>query len=781
MSIGIQRKESFSFLVKAGVFIALFFCFWSMSSNQVQAASAPSGAPTASASTSQQVLNVTIVDTTNAAANTEYAVYNSTTNKYLDVNGAPSDTFFAQATSSWGNIYATGLATNTAYIFRIVARDSAGHNNPATSTPSTAVYTRVGTPVAPTVAASTTSPYQSLRVTLVAGAGNPATNTTYAIFNNTSGNYISHTDGAGQAAADWQASSTWALFNYASGLATGTPYQFLVVARNGDNLTVATSSGTTLYTYVTTPSAAPTSTPASTQSMTITIVDTANPGTHTKYAIYNTTTATYLAADGSSSASPVFRTTSTWSTITATGLATNTAYQFVVVALNGDNVGPATSSIAAAKYTLANAASAPTVVVSSTEALAFTIVDTQNPAANTTYAVYDNTLGKYINSTTGAGQATPDFKATSTWVLFNYATGLSGNTLHNFKVIARNGNSTWAATSSVDTSNIYTLANTPSSIYGVANSQNQITLYYSGDATTFFAANVTAGTNSGWVASTTTSFVSASLSCGTDYNFKVSGRNGNSVSTSFSSLVTVMTQGGCGGGGNGGGGGGYSAPAPTPTPTTPVVVTETPVVVPVTVVSEVPTAASSDTHIIVAPTDVNALLEGFNLERDTTKETQNQTKIIASLKQFKLTATDDQKTAMTNFVTYGASDATIGLGSGERLALLRDYADTVKRTEINWADIERITTGQKPVDRNLTSEQAQVSKVLALFKKISGHTPNFQNSAEDLAWNTMMYRIRFDRDLTKEAAGIKLFKQKIGRTPTTPLDWATVRALGYAL
>jgi hypothetical protein len=62
-----------------------------------------------------------------------------------------------------------------------------------------------------------------------------------------------------------------------------------------------------------------------------------------------------------------------------------------------------------------------------------------------------------------------------------------------------------------------------------------------------------------------------------------------------------------------------------------------------------------------------------------------------------------------------------------------------------------------------------------------GHAPNFQDAAEDLAWNTMMYRIRFPRDLVKEQKGITRFKTIFKRLPTSPLDWAEVRALGYVL
>lgn len=132
-----------------------------------------------------------------------------------------------------------------------------------------------------------------------------------------------------------------------------------------------------------------------------------------------------------------------------------------------------------------------------------------------------------------------------------------------------------------------------------------------------------------------------------------------------------------------------------------------------------------------------------------------------------------------NFICIGNSPETISLGQGERRAVLRDYFNALGFNNVFWDDIQRISTGTKPIHRNLTKEQANVPTALAYFKKIFGHSPVFTNSVEDLAWNTLMYRIRFPRNLTLEAAGITKFRQIFGRTPVSPIDWASVRILGY--
>lgn len=248
--------------------------------------------------------------------------------------------------------------------------------------------------------------------------------------------------------------------------------------------------------------------------------------------------------------------------------------------------------------------------------------------------------------------------------------------------------------------------------------------------------------------------------------------------TDFSGSVT-LTRGlnsGGGGGGGGGSGSGNSVNPPAATPAVPAT-PATPTVTPATPATPAVPASSS----LLNPSDLNSVLAGMEVARDVTTENKYSPLVTSDLKQFGVTATSEQKSPMINFVTYGISTATKALGSGERRALLRDYLETVGRAEVIWSDVEKMADGQKPVNRNLKNEQAKVSQVLATFKTIVGHTPNFKNAKEDLAWNTLMYRIRFDRDLSKERAAIAVYKAKFGKNPSSTLSWAAVRALGYAL
>ena len=153
--------------------------------------------------------------------------------------------------------------------------------------------------------------------------------------------------------------------------------------------------------------------------------------------------------------------------------------------------------------------------------------------------------------------------------------------------------------------------------------------------------------------------------------------------------------------------------------------------------------------------------------------------VQSSADLYAVTLSEGVRVSLTQFVMCGTTVATVNLGAGERLALVRDQLETLGRVSITA--LEQLASGQKPTDRNLAKERARVGNVLSSFKKLIGHAPNFKNPNEDLAWNTMMYRVRFDRNLSREQEGILKFKATFKRSPEAPTEWAAVRAYGYAL
>ncbi len=166
-----------------------------------------------------------------------------------------------------------------------------------------------------------------------------------------------------------------------------------------------------------------------------------------------------------------------------------------------------------------------------------------------------------------------------------------------------------------------------------------------------------------------------------------------------------------------------------------------------------------------------------NIVRNSALEKTIMEQIQADAKEFGLTL--ENIASIVDYVAYGNSQASLKFGSGERRAIMRDYMETVNHAIISWDDVERLAIGQIPKVRNLANEQKNVAKALPVFRKIFGHDPNFQVEKENLAWNTLMYRIRFTRDLAKEAPGITAYRKLYGHDPITPFSWSVVRVLGY--
>jgi hypothetical protein len=151
---------------------------------------------------------------------------------------------------------------------------------------------------------------------------------------------------------------------------------------------------------------------------------------------------------------------------------------------------------------------------------------------------------------------------------------------------------------------------------------------------------------------------------------------------------------------------------------------------------------------------------------------------MTDAKSFNVPLSADDKERIGTFIEQGTSAETRALGSGERRAIFRDLVQVQGRAPSS-IDLERVATGQIPLTRNIARERELQPRALSTFKTIFGHAPNFKNEKENLAWNTLMYRIRFPRDLAQEKEGIQEFKTLFRRAPTDPFQWATVRVLGY--
>lgn len=246
-------------------------------------------------------------------------------------------------------------------------------------------------------------------------------------------------------------------------------------------------------------------------------------------------------------------------------------------------------------------------------------------------------------------------------------------------------------------------------------------------------------------------------------NYTDSQDSSDVTTTTKAFTVTAATVPDTGGGGGGSGGGGSSTVVVRIPVTTPVV----PPVVPVApVVPAVP-------PVVPPPSGDGVLLGG-----DAPVEGRIIAGVFQDAREFRVTMTTSTASILARFVAFG-TEATRRLGEGERRAVIRDALETLRRADISIADLDRMARGQIPLMRNLVAEREQLPRVRATFRTIFGHDPNFQNAQENLAWNTLMYRIRFVRDLTAERRGITEYRRIFSRTPSAPMSWAAVRLLGY--
>lgn len=341
-------------------------------------------------------------------------------------------------------------------------------------------------------------------------------------------------------------------------------------------------------------------------------------------------------------------------------------------------------------------------------------------------------------------------------------TGLLPNRQYRFRVWASNiGGESARVTSSA----FYTLAAQSAAPTVSTLSRTTASLSISTDtnstSTQYAVYNSTAGTyiDSAGIASVTPTWQTTStwgtltisgLSCGTSYSFVTIARNlletpaATSTATGITTTACATTSGGGGGGGGGGavgGGGGpiltFFPPVGTPAPITPPVSTPAPVPEPVVPSTPAPTPTPEPSPVVV-PT-------------------------------------------AQSFVAQGTNPASRALGQGERQAILRDLQEVLGRSAnaIPVEDLSRVANGQIPLTRNLAYERSMVPRALATFRTIYGRAPNFQNAEENLAWNTLMYRIRFTRNLTAERDGITQFRRTFRTTPQSPFQWSVVRVLGY--
>lgn len=432
-----------------------------------------------------------------------------------------------QATPDLTYLDETSLIPAFSYTRHIHAYNAFGDSTPSGNM---TIYTLANTPGTPTLSSVSES-----SINVIIDQNSNSASAQYAIQETGSGNYVNKTTGALQGGEDW---GTYAEFGSGSGknvtgLSANTQYTFKVKAKNGDSVETSFSGTASKYTLIEQP------TGANWNTITQTSINLSATGT-----LSNLTTA----LSGIYFRESVTSTNTGWiqsNVWNKPSLSVNTQYHFYVTVRNADStanteLGPYD------KYTLANTPGTPTTSAVSVSSLNAIISQNSNPA-NTTYTIYEETTGNYVNKTTGALQAGADW---GTYAEFGSGsginvTGLSANTNYTFRVKARNGES--VETSFGDSSSRYTLIQQPTGVTWdnvgtgaiLLSATGTLSNLTSGSSGIYFE-NTTVPANSGWLQ--TTSWNSTSLTSNKQYTFQATARNADGVSNTPVSLGSKYTK-----------------------------------------------------------------------------------------------------------------------------------------------------------------------------------------------------------------------------------------------
>lgn len=446
-----------------------------------------------------------------------------------------------------------GLTPNTSYTRKVVA-----YNSQATSAASStaSAVTLANTPDAPSVSAES-----STGLKVVFGANNNPVGTEFVIQEVVSGRYVNKADGRLGSAQVW---GTRVEFGGDAGIVVGdlfanAQYEFVVKAKNSQSVESSNSSAVAKYTLAVTPGAPDTS-PLSSSQITLVVRSAGNPPM-TQYAVRETGSGKYVNKSNGSLVDGA-----DWGTFTqfggnsgrsVTGLQVNAAYNFVVVARNGDQVEGSPSSVSQTA-TLANLPKLPTVENVSFDSARISVDGNGNPVG-TQVAILEQSTNRFVG-TDGRLTNTETYRALpQNGIITVDVGGLIPGSVGRFVAKARNtlGVETVVTTrvdvptrarpvnasqaSAVSTNairlTIASVDNDPSVQYLI---RETVSGLYVDKRTGTLQANESWGTVSEFGGSS--GLVISGLSPARDYSFRINARNSGGIVTGFGAFAQAGTQ-----------------------------------------------------------------------------------------------------------------------------------------------------------------------------------------------------------------------------------------------
>jgi hypothetical protein len=180
--------------------------------------------------------------------------------------------------------------------------------------------------------------------------------------------------------------------------------------------------------------------------------------------------------------------------------------------------------------------------------------------------------------------------------------------------------------------------------------------------------------------------------------------------------------------------------------------------------------------------DLNGIFAELKILRDLVKEQQAEIKYLKNLTEELKKISQEMKTAIANFVAYGADENTKKLGEGVRAAVINSYEKAygqLPQDEDDLEDVLRIANGRFPNERNVAADELARKH----FKKVYLREPIVGNANDEAALTIIAYGLRQkaeNRNLYSERVAIKTFNKIYKYLPKTADDWDVVQAIAYS-
>ncbi len=134
------------------------------------------------------------------------------------------------------------------------------------------------------------------------------------------------------------------------------------------------------------------------------------------------------------------------------------------------------------------------------------------------------------------------------------------------------------------------------------------------------------------------------------------------------------------------------------------------------------------------------------------------------------------------FIAYGIDNQTMGLGEGERAAVVLSYQQAFNKLPQNiqdWLSVVSIAHGRWPLATNQVAELEGKKRFIEIYKRV----PNMNNAYDEAGVTIITYGLKQraeNRNLNSEAQALKTYRAIFNTIPITTQEWNMLQAIAYS-